>query len=115
MAAQNVYEVLTVPLQDDTTVELKPANIKLLKKGTKLIGELGEAANEDEFLDRLIDIVVVMLEKQKPEWTKDRELAEDALDINTVYKVIEVTLGVKLNDPKLLEVAARIQAEQQSQ
>jgi hypothetical protein len=113
MAATNIYETMVVPLQDGTTVELKPANIKLLKKGTKLINTLTEATDEDEFLDKLIDLVVVLLGRQRPEWTEDRELAEDALDIETVYKVIEVFLGVKLNDPKLLETAMRVQAEQE--
>jgi hypothetical protein len=38
---QNIYEVITVPLQDGTTVELKPASIKLLKAGQKELAEAG--------------------------------------------------------------------------
>lgn len=114
MAAQNIYEVLVVPLQDGTTVELRPANIKLLKRGSKALEALAGVENTDDTLDTLIDIVLVLLGKQRPEWLNGdtgRELAEDALDLETIYKVIEVFLGVKLNDPKLLEAAMRIQQE----
>jgi len=31
---------------------------------------------------------------------------EELFDLDTAFKVIEVYLGVKLNDPKLLEMAA---------
>jgi hypothetical protein len=114
MAAQNIYEVTIVPLQDDTTVELKPASIKLLKAGNKQLERLGDATNTDETLDVLLDTVIVLLKRQRPELADPetgKELAEDLFDLDTVYKVIEVMLGVKLNDPKLIEAAMRAQAE----
>lgn len=110
MAAQNIYEVIIVPLQDDTTVELKPASIKLLKAGNKQLERLAEATDTDETLDILLDTCVVLLKKQRPELADPetgKELAEDLFDLETVYKVIEVMLGVKLNDPKLAEAAMR--------
>jgi hypothetical protein len=50
------------------------------------------------------------LKKQRPELgdaETGKALAEDLFDLETVYKVIEVMLGVKLNDPKLVEAAMR--------
>jgi hypothetical protein len=110
---QNIYEVITVPLQDGTTVELKPASIKLLKAGQKelqKLGEIKESDAADATLDVLLDVCVTLLKKQRPELI-DREVAEELFDLETIYKVIEVMLGVKLNDPKLLEAAMRISAE----
>jgi hypothetical protein len=112
---QNIYEVITVPLQDGTTVELKPASIKLLKAGQKELSKLGEVKEDDAAdatLDVLLDVCVTLLKKQRPELI-DREVAEELFDLETIYKVIEVMLGVKLNDPKLLEAAMRIQQEQE--
>lgn len=110
--ATSIYEVLEVPLQDGRTVELKPASIALLKKGNKELQRLfdGEAETTDETLDILLDVVIVLLKKQIPELgDKDsgKEMAEELFDLDTVYKVIEVFLGVKLNDPKLIEAAMR--------
>ncbi len=117
MANQSIYEVITVSLQDDSTVELRPASISLLKKGQKELDRLAEAKNTDETLDILLDVCIALLKKQRPELAdKDtgKELAEELFDLDTVYKVIEVFLGVKLNDPKLIETALRIQAEQEN-
>lgn len=114
MTTQNIYEVITVALQDGSTVELKPASIKLLKAGNKALQGIGEAETTDEILEVLLDTCIVLLKKQRPELADPetgRDLAEDLFDMDTVYKVIEVFLGVKLNDPKLIEAAMRAQAE----
>src|SRR3712207_3392856 len=94
---QNIYEVIEIPLQDGTLVELRPASIALLKKGQKALEKLAEVEDADDTLDTLLDIVIVLLKKQRPEWADpdNRELVEDLLDLETVYKVIEVFLGVK--------------------
>lgn len=114
MPAQNIYDVVVIPLQDETTVELKPASIKLLKAGNKQLERLADAADTDETLDILLDTCIVLLKKQRPALAdpeNGKDLAEDLFDLDTVYKVIEVMLGVKLNDPKLVEAAMRTQAE----
>ena len=114
---QNIYETITVPLQDGTTVDLKPASIKLLKAGQKELQKLAELKSDDPAegtLDILLDVCVVLLKRQRPELV-DREVAEELFDLETVYKVIEVMLGVKLNDPKLLEAAMRIQDAENNQ
>ena len=108
-----LYEVITVPLQDGSTVELKPASIKLLKAGNKELEKLGETKSTDESLDVLLGTCIVLLKRQRPELADPetgRALAEDLFDLETVYKVIEVMLGVKLNDPKLIEAAMRAQS-----
>lgn len=111
--SQSIYEVIEVPLQDGTMVELKPASIALLRKGQKALEALGDVEDADDTLDALINICIVLLKKQRPEWAdpENRETVEDLLDLETVYKIIEVFLGVKLNDPKLIEQAIRMQAQ----
>lgn len=118
--ANSIYEVIEVPLQDGTTVELKPASIALLKKGNKELERLwgGEAESTDDTLDILLDICVVLLKRQRPELAdpeSGKELAEELFDLDTVYKVIEVFLGVKLNDPKLMEAALRANQTQENE
>jgi hypothetical protein len=110
VSTQNIYEVVNVPLQDGSTVELKPASIKLLKAGNKSLEKLGTVASTDETLDVLLEVCIVLLKKQRPELADPetgKELAEDLFDLETVYKVIEIMLGVKLNDPKLVEATMR--------
>lgn len=114
--SQSIYEIVEIPLQDGSTVELRPASIALLRKGQKALEKLADVESSDDTLDALIDICIVLLKKQRPTWAdpENRELVEDSLDLDTVYKIIEVFLGVKLNDPKLIEAATKAAAAQKS-
>lgn len=120
--ATTVYTTEEVALSDGTVVELKPLNIKPLRLFMKKINEFADAQNEDEGLDTLLDAGALCLSKQKPEYydaekykdDKDRgdktlggytEEFEEVMDMETLYKVLEVCGGVKLNDPNLLRAA----------
>src|SRR4051794_6224268 len=127
--ATTVYEVEEIVLQDGSTVTLKPSNIRVMRKGNEMIAKLGEAETDDEGITRLLDVVCVCLKAQRPDFehqvTDDEgvtkvvpnyELLEELFDMDLVFKVIEVCLKIKLNDPKLMEAAAQmalLQAQQE--
>jgi len=110
--ANTVYNVVEYSLQDDSTVTLKPATIKTMRKFNasfmagpeKLDDKATTAEQEDAGMTWLTNLALILLEKQRPDLTL--EDAEDVLDMDTVYKIIEICAGVKLNDPKLTEMAA---------
>lgn len=118
--AKTVYTTEEIELQDGTEVTLKPATIKVLRKFMKMLNEmtsLGQPqkdengkdieVSDDDLEDRSITMLLAMagllLEREIPEKVKQKGWLEDTLDIQTVYKIIEVCGGVKLNDPKMLE------------
>jgi len=109
--ATSVYSTEEVQLQDDTSVTLKPLNIKSLRKFMVIMEQFGnEDTNEDEGLDILLDASALCLRAQRPEFwdnenDKHSESYEEAADMPTVYKVLDVCGGVKLNDPNLLAMA----------
>jgi hypothetical protein len=109
--AKTVYTTEDIELQDGTEVTLKPATIKVLRKFMKMLNEMTNLTpsegEEDDLEDRSIDLLLKMagllLEREIPEKVKQKGWLEETLDMPTVYKVIEVCGGVKLNDPKMLE------------
>ncbi len=116
--ASTVYSVQVVTLQDDTDVTLRPLNIKGLRKFMAKMEEFGNIKNEEEGLDLLLDAAALCLAKQRPEFwdeSKDRgkgknrggytEEWEDVADMPTVYKILDVCGGVKLDDPNLIAAA----------
>jgi hypothetical protein len=45
------------------------------------------------------------LEAQLPDLVKDRDKLEDALDVPTINRILEVCGGIKLDDPNLVAAA----------
>ena len=109
--ATSVYTTEDVQLQDDTTVTLKPLNIKGLRKFMVVMEGFAKAASDDEGFEILLRAAALCVSKQRPEFYNAEtgectEEFEDAVDMPTVYKILEVCGGVKLNDPNLLAAAA---------
>ena len=103
--ATTVYDVEEITLQNGATVKLKPLTIKELRKFMVAIQKTADVKNEEETLTILIDACAVALEKQLPDLVKDRELLEDALDVPTINRILEVCGGIKMDDPNLLAAA----------
>lgn len=121
--AKTVYDSVDITLQDGREVTLVPLAIGRLRRFMKAWGEFANIENEDQAFDIYINCCGVALEKAVSgefEKTADsekvitddyREYLEDVLDMDTIYKVLEVCGGLKLNDPKLLAEAERLAQE----
>jgi len=103
--ATTVYSVEEIKLQNGSTVQLKPLSIKELRKFMTAISKTQEVTTESDSLNVLIDACAIALEKQLPDLVKDRDALEDALDVPTINKILEVCGGIKLDDPNLLAAA----------
>lgn len=137
--ANEVSSTEEVKLQDGAVVVLRPLNIKNMRKFMKLWHDFGnepdfgEDVSEEEQIelaqdreyDMFISLSGVCLEKElKKKVTEGAEnndeeeqlykdYLEDVLDMPTIFKVIEVCAGMKLNDPNLLAAAAKALAGQE--
>lgn len=103
--ATSVYTVEEIVLQDGVEVTLKPLNIKGLRKFMKKFKELDGLKEDDQVVDFLIEVGQLCLASLYPEYA-DTDKYEDAVDMPTVHKIIEICGGVKLNDPELMAAAA---------
>ena len=104
--ATTVYDVEEITLQNGKTVKLKPLSIKELRRFMVSIQGIAQVTEEEKTLDILIDACAVALEKQLPDFVADRDALEDALDVPTINRILEVCGGIKLDDPNLTAAAA---------
>lgn len=109
--ATEVYTVEEVTLQDGENVELRPLNISRLRKFMVFMDKFAEAETEDEGFEILLDASALCLSNKAPQYwdgkeKKHTEEWEEAADMPTIYKILDVCGGVKLNDPNLLAAAA---------
>lgn len=116
--ATTVYEVLDLELQDGTEVSVKPLDLKRLRRVMKMwdlvtnpapaVKEGDKAPEPEEFegvsssssiLDFLAAASKVCLEKEAPKLVADDDKFEEALDLPTMWKLMNVCAGITVADP----------------
>lgn len=103
--ATTVYTVEEIELQDGKTYGFKPLNIKLLRRFMAKFTALEPVETEDESIDQMLDLVAICVESVDKDLAGDRDALEEALDNPTMFKIIEICAGIKLNDPNLIAAA----------
>jgi hypothetical protein len=107
--ATTVYDIIEIELQDGAEISLRPLKIKVLREFMKTFQSMAETdIDEDDSMgsvNLILDCVQVAMKQYAPEYAVDREKLEDAIDLPTAYKIIEVASGIKLNDPNLVAAA----------
>lgn len=109
--ATSVYTAEEIVLQDGKEVTLKPLNIKNLRKFMTKFKEIDKIKEDDQIVDFLIEVGQLCLAAFYKEY-EDTDKFEDAVDMPTVHKIIEICGGVKLNDPELMAAAAAVMEQQ---
>ena len=97
--ASTVYETVEVELIDGSKIKMRPLKISLLREFMKKFEGISEVADSNEAsMNVLMDCAMIAMRQYSPELAEDREKLEDNIDLPTVYKVIEVAAGIKLDD-----------------
>jgi hypothetical protein len=123
--ATKVYSSETIELQDGREVTLKPLAIGRLRKFMAAWQEFANIEKEEDAFNIYVNCCGIALSKElsddfpvtEGEKEEDvlndsyREYLEDVLDMDTIYKILDVCGGLKLNDPKLLAEVERVTAE----
>lgn len=103
--ATTVYDVEEIQLQNGAKVKLRPLSIKQLRKFMEVVKKTQDSTDEDTTLTVLIEACAVALETQLPDLVADRDKLEEALDVPTINRILEVCGGIKMDDPNLLAAA----------
>lgn len=105
--ATSVYEIVEVELIDGTKISMRPLKISLLRDFMKEFQKIGDediASDNIKSMDLLLDCAVIAMKQYNEEYA-DKKKLEDAIDLPTIYKIIEIAAGIKLNDPNALAAA----------
>ena len=94
--ASKIYEVSTISLVDGTEIELRPLKIKYLRKFMDYFEVIKFAKDDETSIKILSQCALIALRSQYPLVSTIEEL-EDSLDLPTVYKVLDITAGIKIN------------------
>jgi hypothetical protein len=101
--ASKIYEVGNISLVDGTEIELRPLKIKYLRKFMDYFDIIKFAKDDESSIKILSHCALIALRSQYPLISTIEEL-EDSLDLPTVYKVLDITAGIKVNAESEVEV-----------
>jgi hypothetical protein len=107
--ATKVYKTENVHLFNGTELEISPLKIKYLREFMVAFDDIKNAKNDDEAIGTLVECVRVCMKQYCPEISKTVEDVEENVDMPTIYKVLDISAGIKIN--KKSEEPVKNQAE----
>lgn len=124
--ATKAFTATEIALQDDTDVTIRPLPIGRLRRFMDAWKEIANVTEDDDGYNVFVNCCGIALEhefkgkfdalKATVEQQKNgeflseeyREYLEDVLDLETIYVILDVAGGIKLNDPKVVEAASQM-------
>jgi len=94
--ASKVYDVDKITLVDGTQIELKPLKIKYLRQFMEYFDIIKYAKSDEDSITILSHCALIALKSQYPIISTVEDL-EDNVDLPTVYKILDITAGIKVN------------------
>lgn len=107
--ASTVYDSQFITLIDGRKIEIIPLKIKYLREFMDAFELIKNAKTDDESIIVLVECTRICMKQYLPEISSSIEHIEDNLDLPTIYKVLEVAAGIKIN--KSSEEPVKNQAE----
>lgn len=92
--ATQIYHRENVYLIDGTEIEITPLKIKYLRDFMIVFNEIENVSDDDGAIDILSKCVGICMKQYYPSIS---ESFEDNIDLPTIYKIIDVAAGIKIN------------------
>ena len=95
--ATTVYQNKIIKLVDGTELEIVPLKIKYLREFMEAFEDVKKAKDDDEAIDCLTECVRIAMKQYYPEIKLTRSDVEDSLDLPTIYTILDISAGIKIN------------------
>ena len=95
--ATTVYDSQFITLIDNKKIEITPLKIKYLREFMVAFEEIKKADGDDESIAVLSECTRICMKQYCPEISNSVSDVEDNIDLPTIYKVLEVAAGIKIN------------------
>lgn len=97
--AKSVFERSSIYLLDGTEIELGPLKINFLRKFMDVFGLIDFVQNDDQAITILTECATICMRQHYP-LIVTREQLEDLADLKTVYRILELCAGIKIDPNK---------------
>lgn len=101
--ATKIYETATINLIDGTEITIMPLKLKYLRQFMLKFDNMKNTEDDYEAISELSECATIAMKQFYPK-IKTVEDLEDNVDINTIYKIIDIAAGIKVNPKEQKEV-----------
>jgi len=98
--ATSVYDIKNIKILDGTEIEISPLKIKYLREFMDKFENVKIAKGEVEAIEALSECAQVCMKQTRPDLANDKQKFEDAIDLETLYKILDVCAGIKINEKR---------------
>jgi hypothetical protein len=91
-----IYEIQELELIDGTLVEMSPLKIKYLRQFMDKFDEIKDSNTDEESIIVLVECARIAMKQFYP-ILKTKDDIEDNIDLPTIYRIIDICAGVKMN------------------
>jgi hypothetical protein len=109
-----IYETGNINLIDGTEVFISPLKIKYLREFMEVFDKLQAASGDQEAISLLSECARIAMKQYYPSISKTVDDLEDNLDLPTIYKVLDISAGIKVNPEKKEPVKKQAQESESS-
>ena len=95
--ATTIYNTQTIQLFDGTELEIVPLKIRYLREFMVAFDKIKDSSNDDDAMQVLVECTRVCMKQYFPEISASVEQIEDNVDMPTVYKILDIAAGIKIN------------------
>jgi hypothetical protein len=95
--ATKIYDTKNISLVDDRVIIAAPLKIKYLREFLETFEGIKEAKSDDESISVLAHCALIAMKQYCPS-IKTIDDLEDSLDLPTIYDVIDIAAGIKINE-----------------
>lgn len=95
--ATKVYDTDIIYLVDDTEIEITPLKIKYLREFLDAFEFVKTAGSDEESIFFLSECARIAMKQYYPKISKSHMDLEDNVDLQTIYKIIDIAAGIKVS------------------
>jgi hypothetical protein len=106
--ATKIYETAIITLLDGTEANLSPLKIKYLRRFMDQFEFLKQTNNDHEAMEQLSLCAAIAMNQYRPD-IKSLEHFEDLVDMESIYTILDISAGIRINPKKEQEVKDQAQ------
>lgn len=95
--ATTIYNTQIIELFDGTELEIVPLKIKYLREFMVAFDDIKSTKGDDAAMQVLVECTRICMKQYYPEISGSVEQIEDNVDMPTVYKILDIAAGIKIN------------------